>query len=408
MLSDFVSQSNNKDFIAGNAKLLRKINTETILRVIRERQPISRSQIAELTHLNKGTVSNITSQLLKDDLILETSADERSIGRNPLNLSLKLGKHFVGSIDLDSPVTRIGVVDIDGSVKGMSSIHLEPGTAEESVTMCVQELKKICTRLGIERLEGLGVSVSGLVNSREQIVDFASNLRWENFNIGETIRRLLPDNKNLSVGNGANVSALAESWFGTHEVDLTNFIFLSVHPGIGSGIIIGNKLVEGEYQASGEIGHMVIYPGGEPCLCGSNGCLEAYASDRATVRRYIAEKYGNVAPPTDISLENIIDLARQGDGTAVEVLKQTGYYLGLGISNAIKVIDPRVIIVGGLITRSWDLIHPEIMKVIRQQAYFGRRESVEILPTSLTVPPRLLGAATLAIERMFDDYSLSD
>jgi predicted NBD/HSP70 family sugar kinase len=394
--------------VAGNAKLLREINTETTLRVIREKQPISRSQIAKLTRLNKGTVSNITAELLEDDLIFESSTTEGAIGRSPVNLSLKLGKHFVGAVDLDSPVTRVGVVDIDGSVKAMSSIQTEPGLPDESVAACVQELRSVCARLNVEHLEGLGVSVSGLVNSGAQVVNFASNLRWENFNLGEAIRKLLPEIGNVSFGNGANVSALAELWFGTHEVDLTNFIFLSVHPGIGSGIIIENRLVEGEYQASGEIGHMVIYPGGEPCLCGSNGCLEAYASDRATVRRYVVKKYGNVAHPADVSLESIIDLAKKGDDIAVDVLKQTGHYLGLGISNAIKVIDPHVIIVGGLITRSWDLVHPEIMKVIRQQAYFGRRESVEILPTSLTVPPRLLGAATLAIERMFDDYSLSD
>lgn len=401
-------QSRNSDFIAGNAKLLREINTETILRVIRERQPISRSQIADLTGLNKGTVSNITARLLQEDLILESPTAERSVGRNPLNLSLSLGKHFVGAIDVDSPVTRIGVVDIDGSVKGMSSIHVDPQPPEKSVATCMDGLMSLCSSLNIRHLEGVGLSVPGIVDSRNQIVEFAPNFGWEMFNIGEVVRGLAPEIKNVSVGNGANVSALAELWFGTHEVDLTNFLFLSVHPGIGSGIIIENRLVEGEHNASGEIGHMVIYPGGEPCLCGNNGCLEAYASDKATVHRFVMEKYGTTEGQIDCELQDIIDLAKDGDDTAVKVIKKTGYYLGLGISNIIKAIDPHVIIIGGRITQSWDLVYPEIRTVVLQQAYFGRRESVEILPTSLTVPPRLLGAATLAIERMFDDYSVSD
>lgn len=401
-------QSRNRDLLAGNAKLLREMNTETILRVIRERQPISRSQIADLTGLNKGTVSNITAKLLQEDLILEFPTLERSVGRNPLNLSLSLGKHFVGAIDVDVPVTRIGVFDIDGSVKSMSSIHMDPQPPEKSVATCVDGLMSLCASLDIQHMKGVGLSVPGIVDSRSQIVEFAPNFGWENFDIGEAVRRSIPEIKNVSVGNGANVAALAELWFGSHEVDLTNFLFLSVHPGIGSGIIIENRLVEGEHNASGEIGHMVIFPGGESCACGNNGCLEAYASDKATVRRYVIEKYGTTEDHADCELQDIIDLALGGDDTAAKVIKDTGYYLGLGIANIIKAIDPHVIIIGGQITKSWELIYPEIRTVVLQQAYFGRRENVEILPTSLTLPPRLLGAATLAIERMFDEYSISD
>ena len=290
----------------------------------------------------------------------------------------------------------------------MSLIHMDPQPPEKAVKACVDGLMTLCKSLNIQQLEGVGLSVPGIVDSETRFVEFAPNFGWEKFDIGEAIHKLLPGISNVSIGNGANVSALAELWFGSHEVDLTNFLYISVHPGIGSGIIIGNNLVEGEHNASGEIGHMVIFPGGEPCACGNNGCLEAYASDKATLRRYAMEKYGTADDHVDCELQDIIDLAQGGDEIAAGVIKKTGYYLGLGIANIVKAIDPHVIIIGGQITKSWDLIYPEIKTVVLQQAYFGRRDNVEILPTSLKLPPRLLGAATLAIEMMFDEYSISD
>lgn len=404
MLMALMMQSDSGDFLAGNAKFLRRINTGTILRIIRERQPISRVQIARLTGLTKSTVSSIIAELLDDDLIFETPSEERPIGRNPLNLSLRLGKHFVGAIDVDYPISSVGVVDIDGRVKAMSTKPMTRGRPEESIAMCVEELRALCGTLKVQHLEGVGLSLPGIVDQKKQILEFASSLQWKDFDLGDELRKLAPDFDKMSFGNSANLSALAELWFGTQEVDLTNFVFLSVHPGIGSGIIIEKRLLEGEYQASGEFGHTVIYDGGETCLCGSKGCLEAYASNWATVRRYASKKHRNAE---DYAMQEIIDFAKKGDDTAIEVLKQTGYYLGVGISNIIKAIDPHAIIVGGEITQSWDLVYPEIMTVVGQRAYFGRAKHVEILPTSLT-DPRLLGAATLAIERMFSDYNISD
>ncbi len=397
--------ANSRKFVAGNSKFLREINTSTVLRIIREREPISRVQIARLTGLTKSTVSSIIAELLADDLIFESPSDGRSVGRNPLNLSLKLGKHLVGAIDIDSPVSRVGVVDIDGSLKGMVVKQISAGDPENSVSVCIEALRALRVSLKIEQLDGVGFSIPGIIDSRNEIVEFSPSLEWKDFYLGDAIRQNAPEFKKVSFGNGANLSALAELWFGTHKTDMANFVFLSVHHGIGSGIVMEKRLMEGEYQSSGEFGHMVILDNGETCSCGSRGCLEAYASDKATIRRFASMTH-TVAE--DHSLQDIVELGINGDSIAAEVLKQTGYYLGVGISNIIKAIDPHVIVVGGQIVQAWDIVYPEIMSVVRQRAYFGRLKDVEILPTSLAVPPRLLGAATLAIEKIFSDYSISD
>ena len=396
------------NIITGNAKVVRTINRGMILNIIREMQPISRINIARLTGLNKSTVSSIISNLLEEDLIIEQVSEGQSVGRSPLNLYLKLGKFYVGSFNIDSAVTRMAIADLDGSIKGTSSIDTDPKDPRKFVRRCVSELRSLCKNLGIQHLEGLGVSIGGIVDSKNLIVNFAPNLGWEDFNIGETIRESMPELKNISVGNDAKASALAELWFGSHDVDLSNFVFLSIGPGIGSGIVVQNRLLDGEYQASGEFGHMVIYEGGEHCTCGNNGCWEAYASDKATVSRYIKKKYPDAKDGVPLSIQDIVALSKKDDSDAVEILKQTGYYLGLGISNIIKAIDPHVIIIGGRITQVWELIYPEIMTVVTKRAYFGRKKSIKILPTSLNVLPRLLGAATLAIQEIFNGYKITD
>ena len=399
--------SDTATIITGNSKILRGINRTMILNIIREMQPISRSNIAKITGLNKSTVSSIIVDLLAEDLIFEQASEESNVGRNPINLFLKLNKFYVGAINIDSSLTRFAIADIDGSLKGQSSIDTEPKHPEQFVEQCIVELQKLCKKLNINHLEGLGVNVTGIVDSKNLIVTFAPNLGWEDFNIGEVIRRQLPDIKNISVGNDAKSSALAELWFGDHEMNLSNFVFLSIGPGIGSGIVVENKLMKGEYQASGEFGHMIIFEGGEHCTCGNHGCWEAYASDRAIVSQYLAKKPGKVNHNVDIMAQDIINLANQNDPLAIEILKQTGYYLGLGIANIIKAIDPHSIIIGGKITQAWEIIYPEIQAVVKQRAYFGRKKNITIQPTSLKVLPRLLGAATLAIQEIFDGLTIT-
>ena len=397
----------NIEIITGNSKVLRGINRTMILNIIREKQPISRSTIAKFTGLNKSTVSSIISELLTEDLIFEQISKDQNIGRNPIDLYLKLDKFVVGAINIDSTITRFAIADIDGSLKGESSIDTDSTDPAAFVELCISELLALSQNLGINHLEGLGVSIAGIVDSKNLIVNFAPNLGWDEFNIGKVIRKLLPNINIIAVGNDAKSSALAELWFGDHELNLSNFVFLSIGPGIGSGIVVENNLMNGEFQAAGEFGHMIIYEGGELCKCGNKGCWEAYASDRAIVTRYLAKRPGKVDHNIDYMVQDIIDFAKLNDPVAIDVLKQTGYFLGLGIANIIKAVDPHSIVIGGKITQVWDIIYPEIIDVVTQRAYFGRKKIINILPTSLKTLPKLLGAATIAIEEIFDGYKIT-
>ncbi len=360
-----------------------------------------------MTGLNKSTVSSIVTDLLKEELVYEQKNEDRNVGRNPIDLSIRLGRSLIGAINIDSAVTCIAVVDIDGTILAESKFDTKPGDPKTFISRCVKRLQTLCSRSDVRKLEGLGVSVAGIVDSKDLVVDFAPNLGWEDFNIGQEFLKHMPDLKIIAVGNDAKASALAELWFGAQKGGLSNFVFLSIGDGIGSGIVVEGKLLQGEFQAAGEVGHMILIEGGEKCVCGNNGCWERYASDTATVKRFLFEKHQDPGLLNHLQLDDILKLAENGDSTAIKVLTETGEFLGLGIATIVKAFDPHAIIIGGRITRAWDIIYPRILQEVEKRAFYGRNKNIIITPTSLNVRPRLLGAATLAIKEIFDDYKIT-
>lgn len=400
---------NQNSFISGNAKLVRNINRAVILNLIREKQPISRIEIARISGLNKSTVSSIVAGLLEEGLIYEEVEPNQNVGRNPINLYLKLGAHLVGAINIDSPTTRLAIADLDGSVKVAATLEQKSESSEQFIRVCVAKLCELRDQLQIAHLQGIGVSIAGIVDPVQAKVVFAPRLGWEDFEIGNLLAQLCPDEGIIVIDNDARASALAELWYGNHDLKLSNFVFLAVGPGIGTGIVVDKELIHGSSYAAGEFGHMTLFEGGELCSCGNYGCWEAYASDRATVKRYMMQKQIDSSASTPIMLQDIIDYAAQRHETlARDILRQAGHYLGMGMADIIKAVDPEAIIIGGRITGAWEIVYPEIMQTLSIRAFFGKKRKIRILPTSLTaVRPRLLGAATLAVKEIFSDFKIT-
>jgi len=390
------------NIISVNAKVGRSVNRAMILNLIRKKQPISRIQIARLTGLNRSTVSSIVNMLLEEELIFEELTADKNIGRNPINLRLKSGRYFVGAVNIDKAVTRIAISDIDGSIKAKTEIETRGEDPEIFISECVDAVYNLLRKTSIESIKGIGFTITGIVDSENLIVKYSPILGWKDFNINEAVCASHPKIENIAAENDAKASALAELWFGKQDIDLSNFVFVSIGAGIGSGVVVSSNLLNGEFSAAGEFGHMSLTENGALCSCGLRGCWEAYASDKATIKRYV----GISASKQDIDIQDVIDRALKGEVEATETIKETGYYLGLGITNIIKSLDPRSIIIGGKIVKAWEIIYPEIMKVIEEKTFFGSKKNIKILPTSLKTKPRLLGAATLAIRQIFEDYKI--
>lgn len=390
-----------------NSKVARNINRSVILNTVRQHQPISRARISEITRLNKSTVSSIVASLVDEDLLVESPDRSGAIGRNPVNLTVKQGKHFVGAIALDAPISRVAVVDIDGTVKARDEILTHSVSAESLISQCITRMSQLRSTLGAHEFHGIGASVAGIVDSAQMQVIYAANLGWNRVDLGAAIHKQVPDVDAVSIENDAKASALAELLLGKHRLRSSNLVFLLLGAGIGAGIVVHGRILGGSTHAAGEVGHMTVVDGGEQCSCGNAGCWEIYASERAPVRWLAEANQSKPVAKVPSTLSDVFDWARAGDEDAKKVLRLWAQHIGVGIGDIISIFDPEVAIIGGSITQVWDLVYEDINRSARGRGTFSRQRATTILPTSLPENPPLLGAAALSIRRIFADFSFS-
>ena len=205
----------------------------------------------------------------------------------------------------------------------------------------------------------VGIGVAGLIDHKRGIIRLPPNLPgWDGTPVKDIIEKAI--GVSTSVGNDVNACVLGEYLFGAGKGRRDVFC-LTLGTGIGGGIIANGRLVIGANQSAGEVGHTTIFPDGQMCKCGSRGCLECYAGAEYIVQRAIAllrtlgprlksrsliRKYTRNRLET-LTTRTIARAARAGDPLALDVIRETGYYVGLGIANVIHLLDPEVIIIGG-------------------------------------------------------------
>ncbi len=393
--------------IGGNQRIIRHVNRANILNLIRQRQPISRVALSEISNLNKSTVTRIVSELIDENFVHETTSGESSGGRRPILLNLNSHEFNIGAIDFDPEATYVAIGDLDANITAKKILPVRDRNPQILIRQAVRELLRLQTEVHAQ-IQSLGISVPGIVDTASGEVIFAPDLEWQHVDTRAIVRENFPRlrSQSILVENEANSSALAEQWFGTAISNNANIVFIS--EGIGTGIIFEKQLFQGASDAAGQFGHMTIFANGEKCVCGNYGCWEVYASNAATVKRY-CRRLGRDLPEGNYAqaVREIAALALAGDDFALQAIRETGRFLGIGISNIIKGIDPEVIILSGAITQAWPILHQEIEQEVRRRLLFGFNNSVEFLPCSVKERSSLLGALTLIIREIFSGYRIT-
>ncbi len=389
-------------------RVLRDLNEVMVLNVIRERQPISRIEIAELTGLEGGTVSRIISRLLANNLVYEEGVAEASPrgGRKRWFLHIHPRKALAMGVDLRPSGCTIAVSDFTGKcIRSTEVRHFpDPRLATAAIARGIRKLLKAFPD---DEFEGIGVSLVGLVEPVEGRVLAGEGLGWgEDVPVGTMLREALGLDLPIYFENGSWLAALAEIWFGKHARNPRDLVFLDIGEGIGAGIIINGQLYHGALHGAGEFGHIPLHPDGPACSCGSRGCLEAYAADPATVRRYehhrlkrsrSRQRHGS--PAADI--DDVVARALQGEAEAVAALQETAVYLGRGLVPVVYSLNPEVIVLGGAVTRAWDLIYKNMIRELSQRASRFYLDHLKVIPTTLVARPSLVGSIALVLARSF-------
>ncbi|HST50457.1 MAG TPA: ROK family protein [Pyrinomonadaceae bacterium] len=376
---------------------MRAINRQIVLNYVRDRGPISRAEIARQTALQRSTISEIVDTLLEEELIEEIGAGRSTGGRCPTLLGLRSSGAAAIGIDIAPTRTTVAASNLAGGVLERIEFETEHDF-EKTITQAIEAARSLLEK-NPGTIEGIGVSLPGLVDPSTGRLLYVPYFRWRDMNVGPRIAAAT--GVEVVIDNDANAAALAELWFGQSEVsEARDFIMVFIAEGVGTGIIFDRQIYRGEGGAAGEFGHMII---GErapvPCSCGSWECWEAFASGRAAVARY-SKLTGEGEAARQMSFAELIDRALGGETAARAALRETARYLGIGISNLIIGFSPEIVVVGGAITRAWDLVSDLFSETVRRSI---RRDlpTARITRSTIGDQASLMGALGLVLANKF-------
>src|ERR687893_2664308 len=281
---------------AARSSTIRDINRQFVLNYIRDREPISRAEIARSTELQRSTVSTIVEELKDEGLIEEIGAGASTGGRRPTLLRLRAAGATAIGVDITPSSTTVATSDLAGRVIARERFENSP-RPEELAAHVIERLSELAGREHQGAIAGVGVSLPGLVDTGSGRAIYIPFFRWRDWPIAEEIERAT--GLKARVDNDANAAALAELWFGRPEVsEARDFIIALVAEGIGTGIVFDGQIYRGERGAAGEVGHMIVAQNAPvACSCGNSDCWEAFASERAAVARYLNNRGKSLGTP---------------------------------------------------------------------------------------------------------------
>jgi glucokinase len=313
------------------------------------------------------------------------------------------------AVDIGGTKILTAVVAADGRVLARHRLDTPP-RGVEPVLAAVEAGARAALRgagLALRDVTAAGVGAPGPLDPRAGIVFEPPNLPgWRNVPLADLLRgRLgLP----VFVENDANAAAVGEWWVGAGR-GAHDLIYLTVSTGIGGGIIIGDRLLQGASGTAGEVGHMTIDVDGPPCPCGrSTGCLEVLASGTAIARmarealalpRPTALRGFAGGDPAAIEARHVAEAAQAGDAVAAEIFERAATYLGVGVANLLNLCNPQRIVIGGGVSKAGALLFEPVRRVATARAFERPGRDAQILPAALGDDVGVVGAAAVALQR---------
>ena len=311
------------------------------------------------------------------------------------------------AVDLGGTKTAVGMVAVDGSVIDKETAPTPRGDPNETVGLIAALAQKVQSRVG--KAASLGLALPGFMDRKRRVLLNSPSSGWDNVPFVSMMEEAL--GLPAEADNDVNACAWAEARFGAGR-GLGSFFWMQVSTGIGGAVFDGGRIVGGANGMAGEIGHLVVNPGGEVCGCGNRGCLEAEAAGPAWRRRALRllddlpPSTGSAAagggflarlPRASVDARSIAEGARAGDSLCVEVLRESATMLARGIAAVYTVLDPEAVILGGGVAGALDLLLPIVRGLLPSMVVAPQARTTVLCPSELGYDAALVGAASLAI-----------
>jgi len=389
------------DGFVGDQESLRQINLSTVLTHLRQNAPISRAALAEITGLNRATITRLVRELIEHGFVRETGLQSLRAGRPSILLQLDPDAGCIIGAEIEVKFGSIILTDLSAHILWHQEVDFGDSDEPEAILNCTAQLiRQACAKAEETNCHilGLGMSLPGLVDVSSGVLLFAPNMRWSDVPVKQWLEKEF--NIPIYVDNKANMAALAESYFGSAR-DSNYVLYINITAGVGSGIVLNQRILPGASGLAGEVGHMTINPNGPQCNCGSYGCWETYVSALAVFRRVreaiLDGAKSDLAEGIQDGFERItvplmVEAARRGDQVALAAFQETGFYLGVGLANLINTFNPQKVVLGGYVTQAYEFLLPVIQKTVQERALRWPREAAEIVVATYLNDASLMGA----------------
>jgi glucokinase-like ROK family protein len=400
---------------AGNAKFISEINKIKIVNLIRDRDGISRAELAKISGLSAPTISRIVESLIREGLAIEIGAGESRGGRKPTLVKFSGVDSFIIGIDLGTTNIYGILTDLDANI--IAEIR-RPTQAEGGFNRVMERasgvIGELRDQLGAKRDKvcGIGMAIAGLINRERNIVEFSPDFHWHDVDVRAELAREV--DIPIVFDNVTRVMALGEMWYGAGR-DLRDFIMINVGYGIGAGIIIQGSPLYGFKGLAGEFGHITLEKDSVvQCDCGNFGCLEALASGNAIAKSAQTELLRGAASVltemckgdlSSVTAEMVASAAKQGDGTAWAIFDRAAEFLGLGIAGLINIFNPEAVFIGGGVSQAGDILYDKVRKTVHARALKKTAGEVPIQPATFGPKAAVIGAISLILSGVVNlDY----
>lgn len=307
---------------------------------------------------------------------------------------------IVLATDLGGTNLRMAAVGESGDVLFRTRSKTPETRSRDEILDLIAELASECkTEVGPKgEIIAFGIAAPAVIDHDAGVILIAPNLPELN---GLAISEHLSRSLDLPVllENDATAAAIGEQWKGACQ-GVASAICLTMGTGVGGGLIIDGKPLRGIDGTAGEVGHICVEPFGVPCACGSNGCLEQYASATAIVRMaeelIAAGRSSVLSELNEYSSHDIYKAGIGGDDVAKEVFTSAGFYLGVALGGLINVLNPEAIVIGGGVSDGWDLFIGSVEEQIAKRAFHQPGQRVKLMRAKLGDDAGILGVAKLA------------
>jgi glucokinase-like ROK family protein len=396
----------------GNQALVREINLSTILNRLRENAPISRSALAEMTGLNKTTVSSLVQELIDQQFVHEVGLDSVGTGRPAMLLELNPAAGCIISGEIGVDFISVICSNFASQViwQHKESTRSDAGlraTLEHTLTLLHRAADAACN--SYDSLLGLAIGVPGLVDRQNGTLLFAPNLNWTDVPLGDILREEfeLP----IFIDNEANLAALGEYYFGAAKY-FSDVLYVSAGAGLGGGIVRDGQLINGATGFAGEFGHMTMDEEGEFCSCGNRGCWETQVNQAAlfrNIRQAIMSDRGAARRSTMLSgdldqltVPLVVKAARAGDPIALAALDKVGHHLGVGIASLVNALNPALVVFGGMLSLAGEFLLPMIIDELQRRTLLWHERDTAVVLAEHSFDACVLGGVATVYQAILE------